>query len=791
MKSATLILLLVTVSVAAGSFFGRCAIVHVDEGSLPTVYNFFSTVPAIYFQNESQSYGSLLITDYTSTDSPYYVLEDWAEYLTGVGEEGSIIYVGDVSASFKTIVEGMIPYSEMFSYSGTVDEIAAQIATIEWPLHTIATVCVKSDDTGDTYIWGAAAAASWAANNNCPLLWTDGTSLGTATTGALQTIGVTEVYLFDYPDAVSSAVLDELAALGITVTEFSGAADLLSATVSLTNEAIACLYREDFQALPAAVAAARYGGYTLRLPSELDVLNYQAAREIRDLAPGFYKLDKPLQGVDATGSAALAAAFYDFLGGLGGEHPDKLEYALTFSDQVSFPATFERSINGDLSDPTRAGAIPGRFPLDWFDNIGTINRGALHDAVIHANPRPDHVTISMNAYEVQYWSAYTFDDNWIDDVVVNEVFGWPEEGWTEENGYFPGWPPSQPTLDPLWPVLPDAGDTGCCPGQFATFLGEEYESHFHSGDSEGTGTHPSQPGVELCGFVQDVIDGSVFLYFSCHGGGTVIAVRDVDNGVAQDDYEIEFGDPYWPDDDSRVYDGSAGGHYYQSDLDQDFDNMHSVIIAYNACGMANGDMNEIGLNHGSIGSIGSISGVSFTGSGWWWNIWAHLVTAEEFTIGEALTYSNARISTIYTPPGTTTGADESLQYVLYGDPMVHFNDPDALPPDPLQRHVAYGQHYPDGTGTGIEEGEGGICPLILWVNNPVRSSALITISGSAGSATLQVFDLSGRVVSSPFRGELVNSACFTWDASELSAGIYFLRLVQDEEMVTAKVTLLK
>ena len=773
-----------------GNFFGRCAVVHVDDSSLPTVYNFFAAVPALYFQEYSESYGSLLITDGADSQSGYYTMEDWATYLTGQGENGSIIYVGDVDAGFKTVVEGMVPYSEIISYSGTVDEIAAEIAITEWPSLTEAVICVRSD-TDEEYMNGAAAAAGWAAVNNCPILWTDGATLGTETSSALTSMGVTDVYLIDYPDAVASGVLDQLSAMSITVTEFSGPGDLLPASLNLTGQSVACVYKDEMQSLPAALAAARYGGYALQLPESLDKLNMQAMADLRSSLPmGNTKLDAPISGAKATGSAVLAAEFYTFLESVGGSDPLHLEYVLTFSDQSVFPATFERSISGDLSDPTRDGAVTGRFPLEWVDNIGTINRGALYEAVIHANHRPNHVTIAMNAYEVDYWSEYTFDDNWYSNLLVNEVFGWPEEGWTAANNYFPGWPPSQPGLDPLWPAPVDAGDTGCCPGQYATFYGEGYESHFHSGAQPGTGTHPSQPSVALCGFVQDVIDGSTFLYFSCHGGGTVIAVRDTDNGVAQDNYTIEFEDPYWPDNDGRVYDGSAGGDYYQTDLDADFDNMHSVIIAYNACSMANGEMNEIGLNHGAIGSIGSLASVSFDGSGWWWNIWVHLITAEDFTIGEAAAYCNARISTIYTPPAATPGVDETLQYVLYGDPMVNFVDPDAVPPVPLARHMPYGPHYPDGYGVGIEGGHEGIEVPGIIISNPVRSSAVVTLNGN-GPAELNVFDLTGRLLATPYQGDLKGSGSLNWNTGELTPGMYFLRLQQGSEVSTVRVMVIR
>jgi hypothetical protein len=790
MKLILAVLMLAVLAASGADYFGRCAVVHVEQDSLPTVYSFFAAVPAYYFQESGSSYGSLLVTDGADSKSGYYTLEDWASYLTSTGGSGSVTFVGDVDSAFKTTVQGMVPHSDEITYSGSPEEIACAIAKREWPSTPKAVLCIISD-TDISYMNGAAAAAGWAANNNCPVLWTDGSALGSLTVEALTSMGVSQVFLFDYPAAVSGAVTDTLAAMSITVTPFDSAAVLLPATIALTNQAVACVYKEEMQSLPAALAAARYAGYALKLPAGIDGLAFAALLELKQIIPdSFYKLERPVTGVNSTGSAAIAAAFFTFLDGAGGSIDNKLEYVLTFSNQNVLPATFERSITGDPSEVTRAGAIPGRFPLEWVDNIGTINRGALYDAVIHANPRPDHVTIAMNAYEVQYWNKYTFSDNWYSNFVVNEMFGWPEEGWTAANNYFPGWPPSQPGLDPMWPATTDGADTGGCPGQYATFLGENYDSAFHSGAAAGTGTHPAQPNVPLCGFVQDVIDGSTFLYFSCHGGGTSISVREVDNGIAQDNYSIHFQDPWWPDSDGRVFDGSDGGSYTQTDLDSDFENMHSVIIAYNACDMANGAMNEVGLNHGAIASLGSLCSVSFTGSGWWWNMWVHMVTSEEYTLGEAATYSNARISTIYTPPGVSTGADASQQYVLYGDPMVKFVDPGAATPAPLPRKIAYGTHYPDGMSEGIEGNASATVLDVVCCNPVVTASAAVVVSGS-GSAVLSIYDVSGRLISTPYAGNLNGISSINVDFSQFASGLYFLNLRQGDNTSTTSMMLVR
>ncbi len=95
--------------------------------------------------------------------------------------------------------------------------------------------------------------------------------------------------------------------------------------------------------------------------------------------------------------------------------------------------------------------------------------------------------------------------------------------------------------------------------------------------------------------------------------------------------------------------------------------------------------------------------------------------------------------------------------------------------------------------TGIEEEVTGLIPsgLSILVPNPLSSSTMITINGVMGPATLEVFDLAGRVVARPYSGELINTASFAWDTSDLSAGIYFLRLTQGSGVITAKVTILR
>jgi len=95
--------------------------------------------------------------------------------------------------------------------------------------------------------------------------------------------------------------------------------------------------------------------------------------------------------------------------------------------------------------------------------------------------------------------------------------------------------------------------------------------------------------------------------------------------------------------------------------------------------------------------------------------------------------------------------------------------------------------------TGVEDESTGLMlsDLSIQVPNPLNSASFITINGAMGPATLEVFDLAGRVVARPYNGELINTASFTWNTSDLSAGVYFLRLTQGSEVTSAKVTLLR
>ena len=90
--------------------------------------------------------------------------------------------------------------------------------------------------------------------------------------------------------------------------------------------------------------------------------------------------------------------------------------------------------------------------------------------------------------------------------------------------------------------------------------------------------------------------------------------------------------------------------------------------------------------------------------------------------------------------------------------------------------------------TGVEEQTGGIVSgnLGIFAPNPVRSSAMVTLSGN-GFVQLSVFDIAGRIVETPFSGSISGEHTLNWNTSDLAPGMYFLRLTQGNDVSSAKV----
>ncbi len=82
-------------------------------------------------------------------------------------------------------------------------------------------------------------------------------------------------------------------------------------------------------------------------------------------------------------------------------------------------------------------------------------------------------------------------------------------------------------------------------------------------------------------------------------------------------------------------------------------------------------------------------------------------------------------------------------------------------------------------------------PISVSASNPVYGSASVTLTGTGGPAVVEVFDVTGRVVDTPFNGNLNGSSMFTWDTNSMSAGVYFMRLSQGSNTATSRVSVVK
>lgn len=689
-------------------FLPRVNVVHMNEDDTDSEYNFLTAIPMTVFHYDGYVYQSLLTTDKITDLTTQYMVDDWETYLSTWDGATDINFIGDVPDFEKNLLinkYGVDP-NHISTINGTPLSIANKIATHDWKKSDHVIIVPYFDPViSESDIESISNGASLASLFNAPLLLTEPSSISSDTLAVIDSLEAKKAILVEIGDSLPQGITNQLIAAGLSIeSDCVTQENIVSLVRGITGGSTLCGILENWQNLPASMAAACYGGYVLFLPSLMKQVAYQTFTSLTASQLSPYKLREPmsLPNEYREGEETIAEQFYTWLDEIGGNDSENLETVITFNTQPyydpvnGFDVTFERAISGDPSRLTDPGAVPGRMPLGFIDNIALTNRDTLYRATIFSNPRPKHVTLSMNAYEVEH-TANSGVDNWGGNHIVNEIFGWPFRGWCTENGNFP-WQDIHDNMPDLSPVLPPGPGNGpdCDPGQFASFL-SGYEAHFHSGADAHPGSHPSQPDVPNCGFVEDLNNGSVFLYFSCHGGGSGIAVRTSDNGVAQDsDNLVPWEGAFWPSTDGIVYDGSQGGYYDQVMLDDDITNVHGSMTAYNACDMANGKMNEVLLEHGGAASFGSYTSVSFSGSGWWWNIFVHCMTHLNYTIGEAATYATARVAKLYAPETPwQPSPDTSLQYVVYGDPNVHFVQQDWSSPEPASITSNYGGHFPE------------------------------------------------------------------------------------------------
>jgi hypothetical protein len=158
---------------------------------------------------------------------------------------------------------------------------------------------------------------------------------------------------------------------------------------------------------------------------------------------------------------------------------------------------------------------------------------------------------------------------------------------------------------------------------------------------------------------------------------------------------------------------------------------------------------------------------------------------------------------------------DSVAWEFYGeDPFGP--DPEYLPADQVPRAVAFSndgntiyigafrqsganfppvQHFTSmatSVDAPLEQPEG--YTLDQNYPNPFNPTTNIEFSlGQSGVTTLKVYDISGREVASILNGQQLSSGShtYTFDASNLSSGIYFYRLNSSGVQITRKMTLIK
>ncbi len=140
--------------------------------------------------------------------------------------------------------------------------------------------------------------------------------------------------------------------------------------------------------------------------------------------------------------------------------------------------------------------------------------------------------------------------------------------------------------------------------------------------------------------------------------------------------------------------------------------------------------------------------------------------------------------TVYWPMGFLNGGKLAVyEYYSGGGRTLYYYEGYNLMGDPSLAMKIWGN-------VGIGESETPSVTGNILVNNPVRSTAVITFSGN-GPSELNVFDVAGRLVATPYRGSLSGSQSMSWDAGNLTPGMYFLRLETGSEVSIARVMVIR
>lgn len=192
------------------------------------------------------------------------------------------------------------------------------------------------------------------------------------------------------------------------------------------------------------------------------------------------------------------------------------------------------------------------------------------------------------------------------------------------------------------------------------------------------------------------------------------------------------------------------------------------------------------------------------------------VSAANYLRPDSAVHANYTPNVWYGYNSETWAREDSVVWEFAGeDPFGP--DPEFLPSDQVPRAVEFnndgtaiyigsfrnaGEGFPPiqyftGTATSVADAPYDV-PAGYELNqnypNPFNPTTNIEFTiGEQGVTTLKVYDISGREVASILNNRHLNagSHTFSFDASNLSSGVYFYRLNTNEVQITRKMTLLK
>ncbi|MBI3892526.1 MAG: hypothetical protein HY303_13465 [Candidatus Wallbacteria bacterium] len=640
----------------------KTTVVHVDESSAATLQNFLAAVPANIFHRESDRYQSVLISDDTNLSTNKYLLDDWAAYLAATGANQSIVFVGDVPEATRQGIQATLNCTHCSTISGADPSVVARrIAKDNWTASQKIVVAPSVTDANDTDIQNAANAAVYASMVNAPLLFAKDGVLDDATLEIAHSLGAKECVIFDLGGRLNAASATALSAAGL-VTTFSAKTerDIVSNMLATAGSSTTCLFADKARSLAATIAGACYGGTVMKVPAGIAALSVQAYKSINPLLMSDRKLEAPFQDDPAAARTEqqIADAFYKWLSERGGEDANKLETVMVFaagSVSTGVPLTLERSLIGDPRKQTDRGAIASRMPGSCLENIAYINRTSLYKALIFSNPRWNRVLCEMVAYECQNLSGESTGPTEANDGkkhVVNEFFGCKEQGHND-------------------------------PGVYSTFKDRGYGIGFHSGRDSDMNVEDPINHEKAWGFWKDIKDGVGYAYYSGHGSTDAFYALDTDNGIQADQ---EFGTANWPSSGGRV--NHSGSGYQATTWNDDQQNIHGAGLAFNACLIGGGSMNNILMEHGAAFVMTNYVSGSFDGGGLAFCTLADEMSKDGRTIGEAHAMALSAISEIFA--AHRPGKDSSMRFALYGDCRMEYAKPNWTRPSPASSGAVAG-----------------------------------------------------------------------------------------------------